>query len=301
MPHQSEPGAFHLGEAARAALALPVEERVFFARQDHWIGYGEAKKALAAIEDLLRRPRTTTSPSLLLLGRPRNGKTTILERFVAQHPPVTRTTGDLTCEVVAMSMPPGASEKDFWSELLLACRVAHRVTDPTAVMKRQAYSVLKSLQPRILVSDELSNLLLGSGTDQRLVMAEIRDLTNKFKIHLVLAGTEIAHNATQSDPQIDGRLERYELPKWDLDHEFLRLLRSFEAVMPLPAPSNFASEELATDIYARTDGSIGSIARIVKEATALAIRQGRDRVDLETIRAIRVETSEARQLRARRL
>lgn len=288
----------HLTHEAREVLEASKDERVYFALQDHWLGYTKATEALAAMRSLLERPRTTTSPSILLLGRSGNGKSTILKRFATQFEPTIRTTGDLTRPLVSMEMPPRAAEREFWSEMLIACGCAHRVTDPAAILKSQAYAVLRTLQPRVLICDELHNVLLSPGINQRLIMAHIRELTNKLQIHVVLAGTEIAQQAADADDQISRRLARRELPKWKLDRDFLRLLRSFEAVMPLPHPSNLASEETAREIEQKTDGTIGSIAYVVSEAAANAIRGGFKKIDLDLIRAVREETRAARQLRA---
>lgn len=291
----------HLAQSTRAMLDVPVDERVWFAREDRWIGYSAANAALAAMGDLVRRPRTTTSPAMLLLGRSGNGKTTILERFASQFQPRTTQDGNLVIDVVRMAMPAGATEKDLWSELLHACQTCHRATDPAALLLRQAYAVLNTLEPRIIVSDEINNLLSGSGVNQRLILGKLKDLTNRFRMHLILAGTQDAQAAVLSDDQLKRRLDRFELPKWDLNAEFLRLLRSLERVMPLPAPSDLAGKQFATLINLRTDGSIGSIARLIKEAAVLAIRNGRDRIDLDILQSVRVETDEARNERARSL
>ncbi|MBB2201649.1 TniB family NTP-binding protein [Gluconacetobacter tumulisoli] len=291
----------HLAPSTRNVLDLTVEERVWFAREDRWIGYSAANAALAAMADLVRRPRTTTSPAMLLLGRPGNGKTTILERFASQFQPRTTQNGDLVVDVVRMAMPAGATEKDLWSELLQACQTCHRATDPAALLLRQAYAVLGTLEPRIIISDEINNLLSGSGVNQRLILGKLKDLTNRFRMHLILAGTQDAQAAVLSDEQLKRRLDRFELPKWTLNAEFLRLLRSLEKVLPLPAPSGLADQQAATLISLRTDGSIGSIARLVKEAAVLAIRNGRDRIDLDMLQSVRVETDDARNERARSL
>ena len=291
----------HLNPGTRNALELPIEERVWFAREDRWIGYSAANAALAAMADLIRRPRTTTSPAMLLLGRPGNGKTTILDRFASQFEPRTTRDGDLVIDVVRMAMPAGATEKDLWSELLRACQTSHRATDPAALLLRRAYDALGAIEPRIIVSDEINNLLSGSGFNQRLILGKLKDLTNRFKTHLILAGTQDAQAAVLSDEQLKRRLDRFELPKWDLNPEFLRLLRSLEKVMPLPAPSNLSGEQFATLINLRTDGSIGSIARLVKEATVLAIRGKRDRIELDMLQSVRAETDAARDERARSL
>ena len=292
----------HLARETVGVLDQDVPDRVAYALSDHWIGYTAATEAIAAMGDLMRRPTAaTTSPSLLLLGRAGNGKTTILDRFAALHPSEIRTTGDLTARIVRVTIPPGASESEFWSELLLSCNGAHRLTDPVLVKRNQALGMLDTLRPKMLIADEMNNLLLGSGSAQRMLMARIRELTNRLRMHLVFAGTEDAQRAADSDVQLDRRFVRYELPKWTYGTDLRRLLKSFERVLPLPEPSGLSDQATASEIMSRSDGTIASIARIVKEAAANAINEGRSRIDADAIRAVRVDTSEERQRRARSL
>ncbi len=301
-PKEKGPDLRHLQKQTRLILDQDVEARVRYAQEDHWIGYGAARHALDAMKDLVSLPHTTTSPSLLLLGRAGNGKTTILNKLCSSYPPTTRTTDDLECKVISMSFPPGGLETEFWSEILHACGIGHRVTDPFLLKKEQAYSVLRRMRPSLLIGDELNNLLLGSGAAQRMIMARIRELTNKLSIHLVLAGTEEAASAASSDPQLHRRLPPYELPRWGGNEtECLRLFRSFESLIPLRAPSNLVNDDMATRILARCDGSIASIATTIKDAGVLAIRAGTDRILPEHIDALRLDTPEERARRASRL
>jgi hypothetical protein len=53
----------HLGESARDAMDLSIEERIEHLRRPRWIGYSQAKKVLTQLEDLLTHPKTHRMPA----------------------------------------------------------------------------------------------------------------------------------------------------------------------------------------------------------------------------------------------
>ena len=157
----------HLELSVRSAMSLPTEERIAVAQQDRWIGYTRAHEALNALSDLLSHPRTLRMPNLLLVGESGNGKTTVVERFRELHPVVAQPGGEPLMPVLAMSMPSEPVETRFWTELLLALKIAHRDSDPVQRKKNQAHSVLTYVQCRMLVIDEIHNILYGHARQQR--------------------------------------------------------------------------------------------------------------------------------------
>src|SRR5688572_30482209 len=84
----------HLGESARAAIELSVEERIEHLRRPRWIGYSQAKKVLSQLEDLLSHPKTHRMASLLMVGDTNAGKTMLANRFVQLHPACDHPAGD---------------------------------------------------------------------------------------------------------------------------------------------------------------------------------------------------------------
>jgi hypothetical protein len=77
----------HLSEMA-LTLARSDEERIYAIREGTWLGYKDAKRILAKMEDLLNYPRITRMPNMLLVAPSFNGKTSILQRFLSQHQPI---------------------------------------------------------------------------------------------------------------------------------------------------------------------------------------------------------------------
>ncbi|QID19361.1 AAA family ATPase [Nitrogeniibacter mangrovi] len=276
----------HLDPSVHSAMLLPTEERIEFAMQDRWIGYTRAHEALDTLEDLLIHPRTHRMPNLLLVGESGNGKSTVVEKFCERHPVIQQPAGDPVLPVAIMNMPSEPVETRFWTELLLALKIAHRDSDPVQRKKNQAHSVLTYVQCRMLVIDEIHNLLYGHARQQRHFLGVLKNLSNDLRLPIVAVGTRDAIRALHTDTQLSSRFEAFGLPRWQLDKDFLRLLASFERILPLVHPSNLIERELAIKLHGMCGGTIGSLARILKRAAIHAIRDRSDKITTKTLEQI---------------
>ncbi len=273
----------HLEATVRSAMSLPTEERVAFAQQDRWIGYTRAQEALRSLSDLLAHPRTLRMPNLLLVGDSGNGKTTIIDKFRELHPVMPQPGGEPLIPVVVMGMPSEPVEARFWTELLLALKIAHRDSDPVQRKKNQAHSILTYVQCRMLVIDEIHNVLYGHARQQRHFLGVLKNLSNDLKLPIVAVGTRDAIRALHTDTQLSSRFEPLGLPKWQLNSEFLRLLASFERLLPLANPSNLIGRELAIKLHGMSGGTIGGLSRILKRASIQAIRDRSEQITLKSL------------------
>lgn len=276
----------HLEPAVRDVMSFPTEERVAFAQQDRWIGYTRAQEAIHALSDLLSHPRTVRMPNLLLVGESGNGKTTIIEKFRDLHPVVAQPGGEPLLPVAVMCMPSEPVETRFWTELLLALKIAHRDSDPVQRKKNQAHSILTYVQCRMLVIDEIHNVLYGHARQQRHFLGVLKNLSNDLKLPIVAVGTRDAIRALHTDTQLSSRFEPFGLPRWQLNAEYLRLLSSFERLLPLAKPSNLIARELAIKLHGMSGGTIGGLSRILKRATIQSIRDGSEQITLKTVAQI---------------
>lgn len=276
----------HLEPSVRFAMSFSTEDRIAFAQQDRWIGYSKAQDALGALSDLLMHPRTLRMPNLLLVGESGNGKTTIMEKFRELHPVLSQPSGEPLIPVVLMGMPSEPVEARFWTELLLALKIAHRDSDPVQRKKNQAHSILTYVQCRMLVIDEIHNILYGHARQQRHFLGVLKNLSNDLKLPIVTIGTRDAIRALHTDTQLSSRFEPFGLPRWELNTEFLRLLASFERLLPLAQPSELIGRELAIKLHGMSGGTIGGLSRILKRATIQAIRDRSERITLKSLNQI---------------
>lgn len=102
----------------------------------------------------------------------------------------------------------------------------------------------------------------------------------------MVAGTPDAIRALSTDGQLSTRFKTFGLPRWELNLEFLQLLASFKAVLPLAEPSDLASREMAIKLFALSSGTIGGVVDTLKNAATLALREGRERIDMALLKRL---------------
>lgn len=269
----------NLIKAAEDVLQADERTRIHFVRQDRWIGYTEARGVLAELERLLEYPEVIRPPCLLLTAETNNGKTTILRRFQAQHAVIDDpAAAHVERPVLFMDAPASPDEGRFQNHLLRALGAVYKPSDKTDVKLFQAQELLHRTGVKVLVVDEVSNILAGTATQRQQTFNAMKALGNELRCSVVLAGIFDALAALRSDKQSQNRYVNCNLPRWELDQEFLSLLASFEAVLPLRRASNLASEQLAPLLLLMSGGLIGELSHLLKRASEQAILSGRERI-----------------------
>lgn len=272
----------HLHPAAREVARLPSSERVHRIRSDRWIGYPRAVDAVERLEMLFRWPSKQRMPNLLLVGPTNNGKSMIVERFRRRHPPVTEPDRE-SIPVVCVQMPSEPSVLRFYTALLAALGAPLRPRQRLADVERLALVLLREVGVRMLVIDELHNVLAGRGETRREFLNLLRFLGNELRIPLVGVGTREAYLAVRSDDQLENRFEPFVLPVWEAGDDTRSLLASFAASFPLHAPSLIDTEDMARYLLARSEGTIGELARLLTAAAVAAVESGEERINHRTL------------------
>ncbi len=162
-------------------------------------------------------------------------------------------------------------------------------------MAFQVKRILKKIETKILIIDEINHILAGSRTSQQAFLNAIKGLATELQIVIIGAGIKDAYSAISSDKQLASRFEPAILPLWTMDDEYLRLLSSYESVLPLKKPSNLTDEAIAMKILSMSGGTIGEISRIIKKAAVLAIRTLNERIDLSILKQINYVPLNGRQ------
>lgn len=292
----------HLNAAARAALALPEAARIAQIRSPRWIGYPRAKQLLAKLEDLLTHPKTHRMPNLLIVGDTNAGKTMIANRFAQLHPGDDNPDGEAAIvPVLAIQAPPGPDEGRFYNTILEALFAPYSPRERVAKKQIQVLRILKHIGLRLLIIDEIHNVITGPVNKQRLFLNVLKYLGNDLQIPIVGLGTKEALRAIQADPQLANRFEPAALPRWRLDGEFQMLLASFERALALRQPSRLANEAFARRLLALSEGSLGELSTLLTAAAVYAVKSGTERIDETVLAAIDWIPPSARRRHAERL
>ena len=278
----------HLAPEAHAALALSDDERISFLAEDRWIDYPRARKALQELERLLASPKRTRMPSLLIHGESNIGKSMIIQKFLRDHPhrEFNEESGMLELDVLAVEMPAAPTERRFYGQLLLALNAPYRPGDRLAAVEFTALTLLRQVAPKVIVVDEVHNLLAGSAREQRASLNLLKFLSNQVPCSIVALGTRDALAAVQTDPQIASRFPGLELPRWQENEDLRGFLAGFERQLPLRQPSKLSDNRaLVSRIMNVTSGITGDIAALLSRAAEAAIRTKTERITPELLQA----------------
>lgn len=290
----------HLLESVRKIAAEDNKTRINLINSKRWIKYPAAEKILDRLEELLIFPKISRMPNMLIVGDTNNGKTILVNRFYEAHKPKVIKVDEedkLVIPVVYMQAPPIPDEKRFYNKLLDSLNVPYSVNDKIERKEKQAINVLEYVETKMLIIDEIHNILAGNMAKQRSFLNVIKYLANELQIVIVAVGVKESLNAMNTDSQIANRFVPMFLPKWNYNEDYLRLLASFERLLPLRQPSNLISENLSIKILDLSEGTIGEITTVLTLAAIEAIKNGKEFIDIDLLKSINyVRPSERRRI-----
>ena len=285
-------------EEAEAMLLKSDEERILYIQDDRWIGYDKAGEVLEKMTDLLNYPRILRMPNLLIIARTNNGKTQILRRFQELNPADDNIGGEsINVPVVYVEAPSDPDEKRLYCEILNAIFARYSKSDSPQTLLDNVKDKFERIGVKMLLIDELNNLIVGAMSKQRRFLTVLKRLGNTLQIPIVAAGTEEAIRAVQSDPQLSNRFEPMILPRWALDVNFQRLLATYEQMLPLRNFSGLSKKQMAQEIWGRSEGTIGEAINLIKKAAVLAIENGTEQIDAFTLANCGYDAPSARKKR----
>ncbi len=273
----------HLHESVIEAAALSNVDRLEWIKAPRWIGYPRAQDILGRLEDLIRYPRQSRMPCALVIGESNSGKTKLINTFCERHPVNENVGGDhIIAKVLSIEAPPGPSESGLYAEILGAL-FEHVPSSSVDACRERVVGVLKDIQLKILIIDELHNILAGTTVKQQNMLNVIKYLTNKLQISIVGCGTGDLLRAVSIDPQIQNRFTPFLIPKWKMGKEFRMLLKSFEMILPLQKPSSLHDQLLSSKILAMSEGTIGELSELLNKAASFAIQNNIECIDQDVL------------------
>ena len=272
----------HLLPTAQGLARLPADERIQRLRADRWIGYPRAVEALNRLETLYAWPNKQRMPNLLLVGPTNNGKSMIVEKFRRTHP-ASSDADQGHIPVLVVQMPSEPSVIRFYVALLAAMGAPLRPRPRLPEIEQLALVLLRKVGVRMLVIDELHNVLAGNSVNRREFLNLLRFLGNELRIPLVGVGTRDAYLAIRSDDQLENRFEPMMLPVWEANDDCCSLLASFAASLPLRRPSSIATLDMARYLLTRSEGTIGELAHLLMAAAIVAVESGEEAINHRTL------------------
>lgn len=283
----------HLIPEIRNLLKLDQFERIEYIQRDNWIGYPRAIEASLKLNELYSHPQRQRMPNLLIIGPTNNGKTMVIEKFCRSYKPIMERRKievdkyDLgeqnfleEMSVVSIQMPSSPDTRRFYLAILEKFKMQNVYSRyHTGPLEITIISLFKKFKVKMLVIDEIHNILAGRNDKQREFLNVLRFLGNELKIPLVCVGTKDAYLAIRSDPQLENRFEPFPLPLWKAGREYDSLLSSIVAVLPLKKPSKINMPSISEHILTKSEGILGEMFTLLRRAAVRAIRTGKEEID----------------------
>ncbi|MEZ5800050.1 MAG: TniB family NTP-binding protein [Nitratireductor sp.] len=273
----------HLAPGAAALANAPIETRIRAIRSDRWVGFDRARRVLRHLDGLCDHPPSTRPPGLAIYGHSGMGKTMLVEKFKRDHPPIIdHNTGVESMPVLAITLTSRPTERRIYGQILMAMGAS--INERLTLMELEIRTVLllKSSNVRVLVFDEVHNLLAGTPREQRVILQLLRYLSNEIKASLVCLGVSEARDAIAGDTQLARRLDQFVLPRWKADEEFQELVTAILRSLPLRLPSALSSQSLR-HLSRLGDGITARVFGILNELAIEAIQNGTERITDENI------------------
>lgn len=272
----------------QATLNAAAEERLRQAQIDNmWVPYPAADRVVAYMEHLIATPDRCKMATLLVTSEANNGKTAVVERF-RERPlrPFFEPLAEGAGLVLYVYAPPTPNNPQrFLDDILLFALGEHFIQKEAVDHKiDRIVRGFERAGTKILVIDDIHHVLLGSLKKQKAFFEMVYKLKQQLGFGLVLVGMPSAVTLLGLG---NGGLEGYEikhldLPLWHYGKTFFSFLEGTQKTIPLEA-SNLTEKNIATEIFQLSEGLIGEIITIIKEATITAIMNSSERITLREI------------------
>ena len=271
----------HLPVSVRPQAFGSAEDRIRQVHTAHWVGYPRADIFLEHFERLFRYPACTRMPCILLYGDSGIGKTMILEKFARAHRPTyDDKLGQEIRPVLLAQMPSGPDERRLYASLLAEIGAPFHTAERLATLETLTHVMLQRMRARMVVFDEVHNLLAGSQCEQRRALNVLKTLANVLQAVIVAVGTRDALLAIQTDAQVARRFEPLELPRWSENDSFRAFVASLLKAMPLRRVSPITDRDCIRLLLRKTDGITAQICAIIAQSAEIAITNGSESIDL---------------------
>lgn len=281
----------NLSPQFRKYLEMSDEERIYFIQKDKWIDYPLANKVLLKMQDIFNAPKSIRSRGMLLYGDSNNGKTAILKKFYRDFSKdeYIDEDGDLIhlMPIVYVISESSSDESVMFSKILSAMNVPVNHKEKVTKKKEEVIYNLGIMKTKLIIIDEIQNVLQGPYNKMTQLITSLKTLNNTTAIPIILAGTQDAMSAISIDNQTKSRFKPLELQNWNNDENFSRFITTIEAMLPLKKASNlYQNYELLTYLHELSNGCIGEVIDILKDASIYAIRTKSEKITKKEIKEI---------------
>lgn len=221
------------------------------------------------------------------------GKSAIFKEFESDHPASDNIGGDMALVPVFRMQFPETGSDGIYSEIIRKLN-SEPVTAPSSSKLRSlALNILDRVGNRVLIIDEIANVITKDLNRQTIAMNATKFITNELERPIVLGVTPEAFTVVNKDKHLKTRFEPIFLPRFKDEtgdnggNDYREFLFGLEMALPLRKPSGLATDpEIAHEIMLRTHGITGNIVKLVVACARHAIASGEECITAETVKNV---------------
>lgn len=283
-PHAQAASLDHLAPRAQEAAARDGAARIEIIRGDWIVRHAAVAQGLNAARWLLEGPRRTRTTGLLVTGEVGSGKTT-LAKLIKRTYPVSA--GSREEPVIMITLTGARHMRTVYGRILEALHGPVKADHHTSDRELAALRLLRSVQCRGLIVDEVQDVLAGSLNEQRRTLDGLKYIMNEVQLPIVAMGTPAAAEAFRADKHMEKRFDRLTLPTWTVGPELAALLTSVSRIIPLRRRSHLATGDIMDFLVKEGEGSLHDMMTLVRHAAVQAVLSGSERIVLDDLRSAR--------------
>ena len=243
-----------------------IEEKINYIWTPYWLKYDVGQKGISLLERLLNQPKNIRPSCCLIVSETNNGKTTLVRKFMENYDPNYDEENEISnMPVVYVQAPPMADAAGLYNGILRSIGAPFSASWRTPKKEDMVLRLLTNLNTRMLIIDELHNVLSGKVDQRSIFLNALKNLSNELQIPVVGIGTKEVLRVFQTDQQFGNRFEPFLLPKWQLDKKYVGFIVKMFKRAKVQNTRPVQSEAFARRIHSMTEGLTGETVKIVSK------------------------------------
>jgi hypothetical protein len=267
--------------AARQLLGASLEDRIQFVVKDLMIRYPALEAVVSSAEWMIHEPKQERARGLIVCASKGNGKTSISKLIHGRFNGYDHV--DQPC-VLRISMSGVRDARSVYGRIMEGlgspARISHRLSDRELLVQR----LLRDVNCRLLVLDEVQDITLGSEREQVRSLEGVKLLMNEVGLPILAFGADKAGQAFNSDGHLAARFTQFTMPAWQADSILASFVATYERGLPLEEPSNLSDPANLNFLAKVGGGVIGNIVARIKNAALTALVEGSPRITADILR-----------------
>ena len=253
-------------------------KRIELIKKPKFINHPKAEKLFKKLDSI-----KNSKDVFLLVGNANNGKSTMLKKYYEMNVYKDDEKMLFFEHAMLIQAPYRASLHELYDNIFQFFVMSYYKENTLNEREKKIRHYCEVNEVKIIIIDEIQEMLVGNITKQLEVMQGIKRLSKILEIPIVLVG-----NLKSLDIlKLENSFIPIKIKRWSYDEDYLLLLKEIENTLPLKKVSNiYKNEKLAREILELSDGLIGDIVTICELLAIRAIKSKKEKIEYSMINEI---------------